>query len=166
MVLINNSDTINEIIEVAKLKVSSDGIINNLQNNIVPVIDVNPKHSRRITIFKRGATTTTTEAGLYTTPTDRDFYLIGCTLSYKKDVTSDSTNAYLRGVIYGDNSATIILNLDSETLTANHDHIELVFPIPLKMARGQAITYRMPITAGTMVVAGEIFGYLDQVSDN
>ena len=152
MVRINNSDLMTELRDVAKIQVASDIIPNVLSNQVVPVIDVNPKHARKINVVRY----VTSASAAYTTPTDKDFFLMGFNMSFSKTVANDGANLTLTG--YVDGVVQNIGTLAGITLTAERAEMSQSFPIPIKIDRGTALTFAVGATMAT--VRGTIFGYL------
>lgn len=125
----------------------------NISNSIQPVFNVNPD---RISNIIRGAVTTSFSAAIYTTPTDRDFYLVALTLSVSKNGTSTSTTSSINFTIDGAaQSAIVIAGL---TATAQSESNTINFPFPIKLDRGTQILISNG-AAGNINTAGAIIGY-------
>jgi len=73
MVNNNNSTTTKELIEAGKLQVVQ-GVPQTIANYIQPVIEVNPKLLRTITIVRKINCSNSTQNTIYTTPATQDFY--------------------------------------------------------------------------------------------
>lgn len=158
MATIYNSNLSKELIDVAKLQVSKDVVPNQIADKIVPVIDVNPKHSRVINVIVSALATNSTAGSLYVTPTDRDFYLSAIDLSMIKDATATSLYSCLRAVI---NGATILFcRIPGITLTAQTGSISVAFPSPIKIDRGTTISLINSTNVANVTVAGTIYGYI------
>ena len=156
----NNSDLTREIIDIGKLQVGRDFVPNIISNQIVPVIDVNPKHSRRINLLKYVNSVTTGSMTAYTTPIGKDFYLTNMQFSMTKDAACDTaTGAYsITAVVDG---VTIrlgmypIVTLKEDTLVIN-----MVFPFPIKLDQNTSIATSQAFAAGLCARTLCIFGYL------
>ena len=160
MAYIDNSDTKKEINDAIRGNAVSNLAPTQLANQVIPVIDVNPKALRRSNIA-RTASTSGASTTIYTTPADKDFFLVGANFSFIKDATSDiATNAALQLRCIIDGLTTAILNHAVITLTAQSGNISISFPFPLKIDRNTAISlFRASTTAGVTVIAGSIVGY-------
>jgi len=123
---------------------------------IVPTVEINP----RINIVKRNTCTNATSVTLYTTPTDKDFYLTGVSLSHTRDVNATCVSTAINGVIDGVSTGTIFIEHRMQTLTAgNIPASTQSFSIPIKIDRGTAITITASTNVGNFVSVGIIFGY-------
>ena len=161
MVNNNNSDTTKELIEGGKLQVVQ-GVPQTIANYIQPVMEVNPKLLRRITVI-RDLTRTTSGAGtIYTTPADREFYLVGYTLSYIKDAACDSaTGSQVYIVVYQDGAIRSIGTLAGITLTAQTANITQSFFQPIKVDKNSTILLSgNTFAAGNLIKSASIFGYV------
>lgn len=161
MVNNNNSETTRELIDAGKLQVVQ-GVPQTIANYIQPVMEVNPKLLRRITITRDNTKTTTGSAIIYTTPATQDFYLVGYTISVIKDVACDAATggvAFISVVI--DGATRTFGNIVGITLTAQNEAFSHSFPIPMKIDRSTTILITGPAhAAGVLVKSGSIFGYV------
>jgi len=96
---------------------------------ITPVISLKP-----VANIVKSATTATT---IYTTPTDKDFYLTSLYLSVAKDAAQTGTSASITAII--DGVTVNLLSFISITLTASEVADNIVFNTPIKIDRGTAI---------------------------
>jgi hypothetical protein len=154
-----NRETTREIQEATGLS-EITGYPRKIADAIIPVIDVNPKlkYSNKIhTSFLTGGGGTS--AGIYTTPMDKDFYLTGACLSIVKNATSNSTVTSIR-VGTADGPTSNIISIIGLTLTEQDQTVWCPFPIPLRLARGSAITLITDSTGAGYEVRGSIIGYL------
>ena len=151
----------NELRDVAKIQVGSDMIPNVMSNQVVPVIDVNPKHARlgEVLTFKNHAVSGS--SSFYTTNTLKDTRVTGVMFHLIKDVACDVATgaANITCVINGASQALASISL--LTATAQSDVVFLSFPQPLKVDRGSIIgigsnTY----AAGLMSRSVVIYGYV------
>lgn len=159
--MINNSDTVNELIFAGNLKPATELVPKGLSTSVVPVININPKDYRNVTVIKTTSSTTSAASVIiYTTPTDKDFYLVGITNSFTKDATCDMANStgYVNVLYDGVNS--IFCRLSCLTLTAQDSNMNIDFNRPIKVDRGTNITLNYPTyTAGSAVKCASIYGY-------
>lgn len=104
MVTNYNSDTTKEIVAAMKASTAKDIIPNQLAEKIVPVVDVNPAHNRKIDTIKY-----VTAAGqtFYTTPANKqDFYLCGINIGIENTNLAQTGYTY---VAVNQNNATLRL---------------------------------------------------------
>lgn len=140
MALNRNSNLSEEIRDVFKLQQNVDGQISNIAGQIIPVVDVNPKHSR-ISNFSTDSFRTASSTGtVYTTPLNREFYLTGISGSFIKDAANDHPTgvAYLCGVMI-DGVQKYIAQLATITLTAQSGGYAINFSHPLKIDKNTSI---------------------------
>lgn len=159
MAQIHNSELLKGMQDSAKLQTIRDRIPDQLADKIVPVMEVNPKLLRVCNIVRGANKATTASATLYTTPTDKDFYLTGIALSYTKNVTCDTATGALNVTVYIDGALQTLFSLAKLTLTAEEKTGSITFPIPVKLDRNTPITYGTTWTAGAMIQAISIVGY-------
>ena len=88
----------------------------------------------------RNATATNTAAAqtIYTTPSDKDFYLVAAMLSVAKDATSTSQRTVINATV--DGVSKFILVIEGIATTAQFDSISQNWPIPIKVDRGTIIS--------------------------
>lgn len=160
MANINNSQLSKELIDGAKIQTSFDKIPTQLADKVVPVMEVNPKLLRCCNFIKEASCINATTTTIYTTPTNKDFFLTALHLSVIKDVTSTSTrsyvNAYVNGVV---NSLITIAGI---TLTVQDQNCSISFPIPIKIDRGTAIALNNSSATANVTSRASIMGYLDE----
>jgi len=162
MTQIYNSDLTKELTEGAKIQVSRDRVPNQLADKVVPVMEVNPKLLRRVKIVKNVQAANATSATVFTTPTDRDFYLTGYCLSVIKDATSTSTGTSLRSTI--DGAAVRIAEIIGLSLTVQNQTITGSCTPPIKIDRGVTITVNNTTNVANVSSSAEIHGYIDDYS--
>jgi len=160
MVRINNTDLMNELRDVAKIQVGSDMIPNVMSNQVVPVIDVNPKHARIINLVESVSKSTTGAANVYTTPTSNDFFLCGVNSSFDKNVTCDLADGRLALVVTINGAEKVIIGHSVITLTAERGEIAVDFNRPIKLDRNTTIYMAGTFTAGKLLRQISIYGYI------
>ncbi len=150
----NNSALTQELRDVCKIQGGSDKLTNQIGNIIQPVIDINPKHARIINKVLRSNAAGT----LYTTPQDKDFYLIGYAIS-ANSIAAGSNNVTISVTPKG-LGVTIIAGLylyNTVAIDAAYDNIICMFPSPILLERNSAIT---TAAGGTLANRNQIvFGY-------
>ena len=158
MATITNSEVIQEIRDSAKIQAGMESIPNQLENKVIPVMEVNPKLLRRINIVKTATANAATSATIYTTPTDQDFYLVSLTLSMIKDSSATSVESSITAIIDG---ATIkVASIVGITLTAQNDSISLTFPFPMKIDKNTSIYVTNSTNTAVIKSLACIHGYL------
>ena len=110
----------------------------NISSEVSPIIQPTIEIKRHCNICKAIAATNNTSATIYTTPTDKDFYLVGASLSVIKDVTGVSNNSKINIIV--DGISVAILSISSITLTPQYDSMTNSWSNPIKCDRGTVIT--------------------------
>jgi hypothetical protein len=157
MAQINNSQLSKEMIEGAKINISFDNIPTQIADKVIPTMEVNPKMLRICNIVKDGSATNATSATIYTTPTDKDFYLVSAQMSVIKDVTATSTNSFVNAVI--DGLTSTMMRIRGLTLTPQSETISISLNPPLKIDRGTNITIGNTTNVANVSASGSIVGY-------
>ena len=155
MAYIDNSETAKELAEAIRGNANTNLPPKILNNSIQPVININPKDYRRC-ITRHTATAGGT---IYTTPSDRDFFLVGASVSAG---SQESTAAGSVSVQYTDEDGAtqIFIKADTPATIAtveliNTNNISLTYPVKVK--RGTNIT--MPVTS-CQIKSATIYGYV------
>lgn len=154
---INNSETIRELQIATRAQLGVDELTTNFRNEIIPVIEINPRLLKYANICKTGTATNATEATIYTTESSKDFYLCSLQLSISKDATSTSVLSNITAFVDGVDQT--LIHIRSITLTAQFAQIGISFPIPIKIDRSTAIKVRNSTNVANIVAAGSITGY-------
>lgn len=156
---VQNARIKNYFIDILKLNPIQDIIPDYVRQDIQPVAEVDKPFCN---IIRRGQSTTTGDINVFTTPTDKDFYIYGVTLGFSKNATCDvATGTATSLFIVQDGISNAILSLPGITTTAERDSISISFPRPLKVDRGTSILCTGTFTAGVMARAVTIFGYTE-----
>jgi hypothetical protein len=163
MAQIHNSDLSKELIKGGRLQVSRDIVPNQLAEKVVPVMEVNPRLLKTSQIVRGNTATNATSATIYTTPTDRDFYLTGASIAVIKDVTSTSTESSIKVTI--DGSTQRLLSISGITLTAQSSANSINFQNPIKIDRNTTIIVTNTANTANINAWGNIVGYVDDVSN-
>lgn len=154
-----SSRIVSHIIDTGKLDALEVGPFP-IKNEILPVLDVNPKHCfilRQASASAAGATT------VYTTDNskERDFYLCGLVIGYNKDAANDNGTGNL-GLAFAtvDNKQSALCHINCITLTAQSGTISITYPIPLKIDKNSTISLgAVTLGAGIFLRSGTIWGY-------
>jgi len=122
---------------------------------IQPVLQIQNK----INIVRGNRTTATGSLSVFTTPTDKDFYLTSLSAGMIKDVACDSaTGRYdITAVIEG--VSQILDAIPIIALTAQNAMISRSFHVPIKIDRGTAFAFTGTFAAGVCVRTISITGY-------
>jgi hypothetical protein len=155
MAYIDNTQTKVEMNDAMRGNSVSNIAPTRISDVIQPVININPKDYRRINIVK-----SRTNAGtVYTTPTDKDFYLAAIFIG-GSSITAGANAATISAIIEGDTSSTALASLklsNTVVIDATSGNIPMTFPLPIKLAKGSAIS---SATGGTFAaVTFSIYGY-------
>jgi len=162
---IQNSSTIKEVRQVGGLSIS-EGFPQELGSTIVPVVNVNPKAYRTINIVKFAQGTATGNTVVYTTPTDRDFYLTNYVFSSSANATADSTFARLFVSTDEFPAGVYIAELAKQTLTEFAGTVSMAFPVPMKLKRGTNVIVYQEFTVGASNGSAAIQGYTVEPFEN
>ncbi len=157
MATIYNSDLSKELVDGAKIQQNWDKVPNVLGQTVVPVMEVNPKLLRRCNILRRGTGTNATSTTIYIVPSDKDFYLVSCSLSIIKDATSTSLYSRITCIVDGVTASPIVIT--GLTLTIQNEAISISFPIPIKIDRGTTISLDHSTNVANISGTGCIIGY-------
>lgn len=158
MATIHNSDLTNELKDGAKLQQIRDVIPTQLAEKVVPVMEVNPKLLRRINVCKNATANNATSATIYTTPTDKDFFITCVILSVSKDVTSTSLASAVAGTLFTGETISFA-GITTETLKSEAHQEVISYPIPIQLKRGTTITVTNTTNVANILTRGLIFGY-------
>lgn len=129
------------------------------EDKVQPIFSVTANRYCQIT---RGASSTGTGAStIFTTATDRDFFLTGASLSFSKDATCDlasGSNVNLNVVV--DGATRQILILSNLTLTAQDKQLSIALNPPVKLDRGAVVQISSTsFTVGNLVKVATIQGF-------
>lgn len=152
-----NSQLIHEVTDAFKLDLRVDKI-----PSVIPVCEVNPKHNKS-QICKFVTKTTTGTLSIMQTPTDQDFYLTGCTLSFSKDAACDMATGHLFIQCISDGAIQVLCGLAILTTTAERDTISVQFRNPIKCDRNTAIQSVGTFAAGNCSRSATITGFIDEI---
>jgi len=155
MVKIQRTSILNNATNELNIQLGTEQPPSEIGGGVNLVYPINQKYT---SVFYEKVQTLSASTSIYTTPTDKDFYLTYLTLSVVKDAANDNTvttlSASNRGV------ATRLCSLQFLTTTQATDHLELIFPYPIKLDRGTSISIVGSFAAGTMTKVASIGGFL------
>lgn len=122
---------------------------------IMPTVDLGA--GQFVDIVRHAQSAVTGGATIYTTPTDKDFYLTSIQLSSQSDATADNTSILVTANIEG--VSRRLINVGKLTTTARVVDIFLDFAIPIKIDRGAIIAFANSFTVGASITNVSITGY-------
>jgi len=133
----------------------SDHAPSEISNFIQPIVDVTPNNNRIVNIYKE-LDVTNTSGTIYTTPTDKDFYLTSCSLSFIKNAGNLSAKVYIAYI----SASPIYLNIISTLSgTADRANNTITFNTPLLLPRGAALSLASDDATASINISGLVFGY-------
>lgn len=124
---------------------------------IQPIVQISPK----INIIRSASATNATSGTIYATPTDKDFYVIGCMISHTRDVTATSTSSEIACSI--DGLSRSLIKLNTITLTVGSKEASMSFTHPIKIDRNTNITVTNTTNTANLTTTGVIYGFTVEV---
>jgi len=155
MARFNRGYLLNRFHNLVDLQVGSDKTPTTIKDDIQPVVSLNPTITDKV-FYK--TETATSESTIYTTPTDKDFYITFANLAITKNVTNDNIVVVIRA--YVDGIYRTILAINSQTLTVHSFAVTQAFIYPLKVDRGTNITILGAFAAGAISKAATVGGFI------
>jgi len=120
---------------------------------IQPTLEITPK----INLVKRAEASNSTSATIYTTPTDKDTYIVALMLTMIKDINATSVSS--RIYAYIDGVSSYLAEITGFVTTVQEKTIFLSFPIPIKIDRGTALTVTNTTNVANCKSSAIIYGY-------
>jgi hypothetical protein len=160
MAQIHNTDLIKELKDGGKLQQLRDVIPSQLADKVVPVMEVNPKMLRRTNVMKALAKATSGTSTIYTTPSDKDFFLTGAVLTLNKDAANDLATGTVNLTVVQDGETKTIIAMPVITLTAQDKTLVCPIIYPAKLDRGSVIAVSGTFGAGVLNRVGIITGFI------
>ena len=136
MVDIQSKEVIDKISDDLKVQPSLQ-IPRELAKQIQLSYNVNP--NRIVTQIINSTIADSTGGQVGTASSTRDTFVVAALLSVSKDVVSTSIRSAVTITLFESSTATTLLQLLYEPVTANNHQIGLNFSHPIKLARGSAI---------------------------
>lgn len=154
----NNQEIKKEMLDIFRLfRFGPEDMPSKISEQIIPVVDVNPKHSRIVNVIKGGQSNSTGTITILTVPAGKAFYLTGFTIQVDKDAACDNTDVALSTTLDG---ATVYLAYTRvATLTASSKVISRDLSCPVKVDAGNSISLTGAFTAGVLTRGYSILGY-------
>ena len=155
MARVTRSSVLLKIQDILGLQAGSEQVPVIANNSIQPVLDIHPKFT---TVLKTATIATTSGITVYTTPTDKDFYLTFISLAFVKDVNCDNATVYVQIVT---NDGTIRLPFfENVSLVAEAKQVSIDFSNPIKLSRNNVISLVGTFTAGALTKRATIGGFI------
>lgn len=160
MTNVNNPQTIRELVQAANLQVGFDEIPSKLASSIVPVIDINSKNFRICDIVVNAQASTAGTTTIYTTPSNKDFYLTAIIVTSSPAVPTGMTLSADRGIkgVVNNQTTTLVpgcIGVSNSFTTIPSQQ----FNYPIKLDRNTAITHLTDYTGGAVYISYTIVGY-------
>ena len=156
MATIYNSDLQKEFTEGSRVQVAREGSVTQISQQVIPVMEVNPKLLRRVNIIAKVSAAGTA----YTCPADKDFYLTGCFLAGAISQAAKSGSQSLTITLPG-GAATILnsnfVRTSAVLIDAGQSVSNQNYTIPILCSRGSTLTYS---TSNMDAQSCTIIGYL------
>jgi hypothetical protein len=150
--MINRNTSLNlDLNRIFDLKGENTNLVADI---LQPVIEV----KRICNILKTTLATNATSSTIYTTPSDKDFYIVCMHLSVIKDITSTSTKTSIYGTIKN-GVAQDILVIPSLTLNIQNECKVVNFNNPILMERGTNISLTNSTNVANINASAQIYGY-------
>ena len=156
MATINRSSIITNASNELNIQQGVNATPKEASNNIALVYNVNPKYTD---VLRSTSKSTTGSGAIYTTPSDKDFYITYLQLSYRCDNTCDTTEISISGSMSGI-TRTIARFIRTGAGTADKDTLVINFPFPLKMDKNVAINHTSTFAAGNITFTSTIGGFI------
>ncbi len=138
---------------------AGDQFSDEVSPNLVAVVPITPV----CRIIKAAGSSATGTMNVWTTPTDKDFYLTGANLSMVKDAANDMATGNVSLAVFVDGVAVNPIGIALLTLTAQNQTVQANFSIPIKLDRGSVISVGATYAAGAMRRFVTINGYTEEV---
>lgn len=158
---IYNSDLTKALVDAVKIQTSRDPVPNQIADKVVPTVETNP-FLLRINNVATGNTSTGTSGSIiiYTTPTDKDFFLTSYTYQIAKDVACDMASGTKVMTATGEMGDTLqLVGTPVYTLTAESKIVSVSLSRPIKLKRGTNIVVDGTFAAGTCFRTGRVTGF-------
>tara|TARA_Y100000310_G_C20678101_1_gene814254 strand:- start:1426 stop:1911 length:486 start_codon:yes stop_codon:yes gene_type:complete len=158
---IESERVVKEIIEGLSLSTGRESVPTETNDKVQVVFD--PQHRKFCNIGATVDASNATSVTLFTTPSDRDFYLVSANLSLIKDASSTSLISAL--VITMDDGSTVnIIRIPTFTTTAQTASINATFPIPIKLARNTGVSITNSTAIANIKTTGTIVGFTEETA--
>ena len=140
----------------------SDSLSSEVGENIIPVVNITPT----INIARGISSSVTGSSTVYTTPTDKDFYLTNITMELTCDSTADLTSVSITVTVEGVSRSILVIPKQSLTAVSNLTNSLNLQTLPLKLDKGTNVLLNKTFTVGTMTGHVQMFGYTVEINDS
>ena len=147
---------IDRITKELGLQTAVEGTSFDLLKTIQPIIEM--KEEIFVNVVESTTNVNVASITLFTTPTDRDFFLTGAALNWQTDVTSTNTATKIEAVRESGQTEDII-RLSGITATVKNFSISRDFIVPIKLKRGSIIVIKNAASTTQTHSSGTITGY-------
>ncbi len=125
---------------------------------ILPVIPI----TGIINIIRSASLSSGATTNIYTTPTDKDFYIDALCVSLAKDVNATTTALTITATI--DGVSVAILSIACTTLTLERSDKEIYFEKPIKIDRNTVIALSSGTNVATFRFSCNLYGHVEEVT--
>lgn len=154
---VHNSDTVEQVIRAAGVQTATEMPPRTLSNQIVPVMEVNPRLVKSLNIIRSGSLSNATSATVHTCHSTKETYLWAAQLTSVKDVTATTAGQAMKVTPFGDNTARNILTISALTLTAESpSSASIALFKPIRLKAGSTITITATTATGNVNVNGNV----------
>lgn len=160
MAKIYNSDCTKGLAKNAGIQQNVDKVPTELAEKIVPTFETNPVLLRFCKIVASSFAFNTTSATIYTTPADRDFYIVAANLSALQDAGATSVASSLK--VYIDGVQQTLMSVTNIAGIANSGNILNNYSVPVKIDRNTAIVVTNTTNVANVKANAGIVGYIDE----
>lgn len=163
MATINNAELTKELIDGAKIQLSSDNVPGRLADAVVPTMEVNPKLFRETNFIEASSRNSAGAVTIVTTDANKVTFMTEAWIGITKDVANDTTTSIISLKIYQNGQLKEIMGIPSLTLTAQDSHMVLSFKNPVKLDKNTTVRVGSILTgAGSALLCGGISGYIEE----
>jgi len=131
--------------------------IKGYEDTVQPVVEVNV---RTVNVWRHTTVSATGQTVIFTTPTDKDFYLTGSYLAFQKDDLNDMLDITIDAFME-DGHISFINRLFQLAATESVGNSDIPLTFAVKLKRGTPITLNHIFGAGTGLFMGIIYGYTE-----
>jgi len=155
MAKVERREIVQRVIDGLRLDVGRELTPQEVEDKIRAVFVANEENI--IDTIRSATRTTTGSTTIFTTPSDKDFFLTYATLSYHCNASADAIQYLVQIII--DGATQSILRLSKITLIALNDRLTINFNPAIQLDRNTAISLTQTFTVGLSSVSGAVGGY-------
>ena len=144
-----NKNVLDKAIKVLGLQSLAEKLPTTLNPTIQPTLDLNPE--RFVNVVK----TSFVDGTLYTTPTDREFYLTSaCISAFDKANDASVLDKMVVTLESGETMDLLAVRNGSTATSANSTQMCMVYPFPIKLKKGTNIVMTEASDDATFTITG------------